>query len=976
MYTVSDTATDAAGNVGTAELTVTIEDAVAPVVTIDGGNTLTTECGVPVDLPSATAEDACDGTLLTGMIDDGGFNAFSPAVGVYEITYAAQDAATNQGEAVLTVTVEDTAAPVVTIDGGNTLLAECATPLTLPGATGEDACEGTLAAEEFSLGGLDVLNPVVGVYEVVYQSTDAALNVGSATLTVTVEDNAGPVVSIVGGDTLLAECNEAITLPTASALDACEDTAYLADATDLDGLDLANPVVGVYSVVYESEADLLGNVGQAILTVTVADATAPVVTIEGPGAITEECGQPITLPSASAEDVCEGTLAASATDLGGLSLTAPVVGVYTVVYSATDASENTGTSTLTVTVEDTVKPVITLLGDNPMTVECGTTYTAPGYSAADDCEGNLTADVVIAGDTVEPGVVGAYNVTYNVSDGAANAADEVVLVVNVVDTTDPVLEISTSLGLTIVDVMGYDVHQVPCNTVWDDLEGPVTLVSDSCASLGWLDVVVTAWPLNPADFTVSGAAILDKSFTAIPGYYQLDYAVSDGTNMVEILAGRYIQVDTQCVEVPDVYDLPEGDAVAAIEAVGLVADVQEAYSELVPIGDVFEQMPAAGSLVGPGTTVTITVARNIVPDLMGMTEAEAVAALEAVGLQQNFSETIRTLDVTETGVYDQNPAAGTVLPPFGSVIISVYVPDVTGLEETAAVAAIESVGYTADILNEWSATVAEGIVINQPTGGNGTSVQIVVSLGKYPAGVFIKGTSPMGVECVEGQLWVDIDPLSELQAGDGTILLDDIPSDTLERSDGMGGWIEVVDPSTEPLIVGQYRAIYRYSFDDPVDNPDMGVITLASIPRIIDVVDSTVPVVTVYGDEPANAIQIPNDNPPPENFDTFMYTVTAGTYATWANLASAEGVAPDGIYAEAVDGCEGTISSITSPSEFTVYVIYSPDGVSSSEVGEFALSDPAPWLQVSAPGSYGVFYRYEDASGNMGQALFRVVVVL
>lgn len=978
VYTVSYAATDAAGNVGTAELTVTIEDTVAPVVSIDGGNTLIAECDVAVDLPAATAADDCDGAVVAGITDDGGFNSANPVAGVFEITYAAQDAAGNLGEAVLTITVEDTVAPVVTIVGGNTLLAECAAPLTLPLASGADACDGFLAADASDLGGLDEANPAVGVYEVVYESTDAAANVGSAILTVTVEDNAGPAIDIDGGDTLLAECNEAITMPTASAFDACEETAYLADVTDLDGLDPANPVVGVYEVVYESQADLLGNVGQAVLTVTVADSIAPVVTIEGPAAITEECGQSITLPDASAEDACDGTLAAEATDLDGLNLTTPAVGVYNVVYSATDAAMNVGTSTLTVTVEDATGPVITLLGDNPRTVECGATYTAPGYSAADVCEGNLTADVVIAGDTVDTGVVGAYNVTYNVSDSAANAADEVVLVVNVVDTTDPVLEISPSLGLPIVDVMGYDVHQVPCNTVWDDLEGPVTLVSDSCAPLGWLDVLVTAYPLDPADFTVNGAAILDKSFTAIPGYYQLDYAVSDGAmNMVEIIEGRYIQVDTQCVEVPDVYDLPEADAITAIEAVGLVADVQVAYSDLVPIGEVFEQTPAAALLVAPGSTVTITVARNVVPDLMGLTEAEAAAALAAVGLQQNTASTIRTLDLMETGVYAQDVAVGTVLLPLEAVGVSVYVPDVTGLSETAAVAAIEAADYTADITYQWSETVAVDIVIEQPNAGNGSLVPIVVSLGKYPAGVFIKPPANMLVECVEGQLWVDIDPLAELQAGDGFILLDDMPYDTLELSDGMGGWTEVVDPATEPLVVGQYRAIYRYSFDDPVDDPDMGIITLESIYRIIDVVDNTVPVVTVYGDNPANAGTVPNPAPPPPDLDTFIYNVAAAAYPTWQALAADLGVAPDGIYAEAVDGCDGTINSLTDPGSFAVYVQYF-DGVDLTDVGLFALDDPSTqaWLQATAPGSYVVVYVATDGEGNSGnEEVFRVVNV-
>lgn len=972
VYTVTYEAMDASSNVATAELTVTVEDTLAPVITIVGGNTLTAECGVLMETPAATAVDDCDGALDAGILDQGGLDVINPLIGEYQVTYAARDAAGNQGEAILTVTVEDTTAPVVTITGGDTMLAECATPIVLPDATADDACEGVLAAEVFSQGELDIANPVVGVYEVVYQATDGQGNVGSATLTVTVEDNAGPAVTIDGGNTLQVECKAAVTLPGATALDACEGVAYTAAMTDLDGLDVDSALPGTYNVVYESEADGQGNVGTATLVVTVADTVAPVVTIEGPEAITVECNVAVTLPNAAADDDCDGVLVATATDLGGLNLANPVLGEFVVTYTAVDAANNTGSDTLTVTVGDTTKPVITLLGDNPAIVECGSTYNFPGYSAADTCDGNLTASVLRVG-TVDTNVTGVYNITYNVVDSSGNAADEEVHVVNVVDTTNPLLAISPSLGLTIVNVNGFDVHQVPCNTDWDALEGPLTQVEDSCANLGWLDVVVTAWPLNPADFSVNGAPILDKSFVAVPGYYQLDYAVSDGTNMVDIVPGRYIQVDTQCTAVPNVFNQTEAAAVTAIEDAGLVANVQVAYSDLVPIGNVFEQNPAAGTLVAPGATVNITVARNVVPDLTGLTEAGAAAALTAVGLQLNIAGTTRTLDAALTGVYDQDVAAGTILNALDAVAVSVYVPLVTGLTETAAVAAIEGADYTADITYQWSDTIAADIVIEQPNAGNGTTVPIVVSLGKQPSAVFLKPPTPMTVQCAAGQVWVDVDPLAEVQAGDGTVLVDNLATDTLELSDGMGGWIPV-DPDTDPLVVGDYQAIYRYTYGDP----DLGTVNLESIPRVISVVDTMVPVVTVYGDDPENAGTVPNPTPPPPDLNTFIYNVTAGTYANWQALAAAEGIAPDGIYAEFVDDCEGTVSSLTNPGNFSVYVQYF-DGVDFSEVGMFALDDPAtqPWLQAPALGSYVVVFIGIDSEGNnANEPGFRVVNVL
>ena len=54
---------------------------------------------------------------------------------------------------------------------------------------------------------------------------------------------------------------------------------------------------------------------------------------------------------------------------------------YTITYSATDAAGNTGTATRTVNVVDTTAPVITIIGDNPVTVEQGSSYVDAGATA-------------------------------------------------------------------------------------------------------------------------------------------------------------------------------------------------------------------------------------------------------------------------------------------------------------------------------------------------------------------------------------------------------------------------------------------------------------------------------------------------------------------------------------------------------------------------------------------------------------------
>jgi hypothetical protein len=76
-----------------------------------------------------------------------------------------------------------------------------------------------------------------------------------------------------------------------------------------------------------------------------------------------------------------------------------------------------------------VAPVITLLGGDE-TITVGDTYTDAGATASDDEQGDITGDILGITD-LDTSVAGEYTVAYNVSDGALNAATEVVRTVTV-----------------------------------------------------------------------------------------------------------------------------------------------------------------------------------------------------------------------------------------------------------------------------------------------------------------------------------------------------------------------------------------------------------------------------------------------------------------------------------------------------------------------------------------------------------------
>ena len=87
---------------------------------------------------------------------------------------------------------------------------------------------------------------------------------------------------------------------------------------------------------------------------------------------------------------------------------------------------------------DTVFPVITVLGDNPATVELGSPYTDAGATS----DGGET---VSSSGSVDTNTVGTYTITYSATDAAGNTSTAT-RTVNVVDTTAPVFTSSASFS--------------------------------------------------------------------------------------------------------------------------------------------------------------------------------------------------------------------------------------------------------------------------------------------------------------------------------------------------------------------------------------------------------------------------------------------------------------------------------------------------------------------------------------------------
>lgn len=137
-----------------------------------------------------------------------------------------------------------------------------------------------------------------------------------------------------------------------------------------------------------------------------------------------------------------------------------------------------------------------------------------------------------------------------------------------------------------------------------------------------------------------------------------------------------VSTGPEVVIIPDVVEMSERDATAALRDLGLLVTVNDEFSNDVPNGFVISSDPAAGAEAETGETVLLVVSQGPrpvqVPSLTGMTPSQAQAALDSLGLEMNTSSATQAVaDPAQDGlVVSQFPTPGTTLFPGDVVTIT------------------------------------------------------------------------------------------------------------------------------------------------------------------------------------------------------------------------------------------------------------------------------------------------------------------
>ena len=225
-----------------------------------------------------------------------------------------------------------------------------------------------------------------------------------------------------------------------------------------------------------------------------------------------------------------------------------------------------------------------------------------------------------------------------------------------------------------------------------------------------------------------------------PGTVVAQSPVAGGTALTGSSVLLELAVKPTPTTVPNVVGKTSGQAESALKAAGLVPEKKSKNSGSVAKGSVISQSPSAGDKVDTGSKVTITVSAGpefvTVPDLVGLTQRQAVDKAEALNLSTKISSAYSSS--VPTGVVSaQSPDTGQSIPIKSTIGLTISlgpapsaavdVPDVLGQTKSDATATLQNAGFVVSSVT-WNGTgkPAEQVVDQAPKSGDKAAAKSTV----------------------------------------------------------------------------------------------------------------------------------------------------------------------------------------------------------------------------------------------------------
>lgn len=498
------TASDAHGNTTTVAKNVMVYDTISPSLTTKSHTAyLNAQGSVSIVASSVvqSSSDNCSSTLTTALSK----STFTCGdLGANSVVVTTTDASGNATSELATVNVLDTTRPSLNLSTTTLTL-----PLSSAGAAmftssmvvssyGDNCSVVSITLSDSTFTCSDLGAPQV----VNVTALDQSGNYRTKQVTVNVVDNIAPSVVMNGAPYVVSlPSSGSATLNVNNIVASTSDNCTAIPSVSISPASVSCADLGSVTVVV-TVTDASGNVTTSSKTIQVIDQVAP--TITAPSA-------PVVLALNASGTATLSSSAASATDNCG-----PVTIVYsntqfscsnlgsnTVTVTATDASGNQSSATITVNVVDNTNPVLSLV-NTPVTVSLNA--NGVGSTSAAQLVANAADNCNIASITASPlsftcADLGANTITVVATDGSGNTTTQTISV-TVVDNLSPVITVSSvpvtvSLGANGIGTLS--VAQVVAQVVDNCTTSPSVTISPTtftCADLGAQTVTIFAADAN------------------------------------------------------------------------------------------------------------------------------------------------------------------------------------------------------------------------------------------------------------------------------------------------------------------------------------------------------------------------------------------------------------------------------------------------------------------------------------------------
>ena len=349
-------------------------------------------------------------------------------------------------------------------------------------------------------------------------------------------DTTPPVITLNGDPTVTVEVGASYTDAGAAATDNYDDdTALSSNIITVNTVD--TDIVASYTLTY-NVSDVAGNAATEVTrTVNVVDTTVPVITLTGLEIVTIEVGSTYTDGGATATDNYDDDTALSSNIITVNTVDTDIVASYTLTYNVSDVAGNAATEvTRTVNVVDTSVPVTYFVkagGNNSGGLSEENAFTTVNNAVVAASDGDTIIIVGSINQTGQVGVgksisfVGQTNATITGAGArmyVINAAGKTISFTNITfqdaTTTNPgaVITITQSSDLTLTDcVFKNNVSTVNGGTILAGGTGVLTITNSlfdgNSANRGGAIAITTVG----RQLIITGSTFVNNSATGLDG---------------------------------------------------------------------------------------------------------------------------------------------------------------------------------------------------------------------------------------------------------------------------------------------------------------------------------------------------------------------------------------------------------------------------------------------------------------------------